>query len=215
MPSATEPTLDQAAALQARLDRLAARRATTPDGATGAAPKPTRRRHPAAGSRLAALGLSVASTSGLGAYFLATTTDPGTQLSAATVLDAPAATTTPPPTAPNRGTGNGAAAAADPATTSAVQGSAFQNRWGNVQVQASFAADGSLVAVDAVQTPGGRSRSVHINDHAVPRLEAEALAAQGAHIDSVSGATYTSTDYRRSLQSAIDAARQAGLTHLA
>ena len=51
--------------------------------------------------------------------------------------------------------------------------------------------------------------AVWINDQAVPRLDSEALQVQSADIHTVSGATYTSTDYRRSLQSAIDAARDA------
>ncbi|WP_347405358.1 ferric reductase-like transmembrane domain-containing protein [Micromonospora sp. WMMD980] len=44
------------------------------------------------------------------------------------------------------------------------------------------------------------------NDYAVPILRQEALTAQSARIDSVSGATVTSDGYRESLQSAIDAA---------
>ncbi|MCL2731147.1 MAG: FMN-binding protein, partial [Actinomycetia bacterium] len=39
-----------------------------------------------------------------------------------------------------------------------------------------------------------------------PQLTQEALAAQSAHIDSVSGATYTSDGYVQSLQSALDKA---------
>ena len=37
-----------------------------------------------------------------------------------------------------------------------------------------------------------------------PILHSEALQAQSAQIDTVSGATYTSEAYRESLQSAID-----------
>jgi uncharacterized protein with FMN-binding domain len=43
----------------------------------------------------------------------------------------------------------------------------------------------------------------------VPLLDQQAVAAQSAGIDGVSGATYTSNAYAQSLQSAID---QAGLT---
>jgi len=43
-------------------------------------------------------------------------------------------------------------------------------------------------------------------------LNSEALTVQNADVDTVSGATYTSNDYRRSLQSAIDAANAAGIT---
>jgi uncharacterized protein with FMN-binding domain len=44
---------------------------------------------------------------------------------------------------------------------------------------------------------------------AVPKLIAETLQAQSADIDTVSGATYTSSGYKLSLQSAIDRASQA------
>jgi uncharacterized protein with FMN-binding domain len=40
---------------------------------------------------------------------------------------------------------------------------------------------------------------------AVPKLIAETLKAQSAHIDTVSGATITSDAYAQSLQAAIDA----------
>jgi uncharacterized protein with FMN-binding domain len=40
----------------------------------------------------------------------------------------------------------------------------------------------------------------------VPVLRREALQRQSAEIDTVSGATYTSDGYRRSLQAALDAA---------
>ncbi|MBU9944508.1 MAG: FMN-binding protein, partial [Dermatophilaceae bacterium] len=44
------------------------------------------------------------------------------------------------------------------------------------------------------------------NGRAVPVLNAEVVDAQSAGIDMVSGATYTSEAYIRSLQSAIDQA---------
>jgi len=45
-----------------------------------------------------------------------------------------------------------------------------------------------------------------INSHAVPILNQEAVSAQSAKIDTISGATYTSDGYAQSLQSAIDKA---------
>lgn len=138
-------------------------------------------------------------------------------------------TVTPTPTvveltiAPAAASGAGAAPASVPATTppavaapvvaqTVVQGGVFHNKWGDVQVQAIFAADGTLADVTAVQTPDRDRKSVRINDRAVPQLNTEALAVQSAQVDTVSGATYTSNDYRNSLQSAIDAANAAGLT---
>jgi len=101
-----------------------------------------------------------------------------------------------------------------PAETT-VQGAVFQNKWGNVQVEVTFGADGSLIDISTLQTPYRDGRSVQINNYAVPRLNSETLTAQSAQVDTVSGATYTSNDYRRSLQSAIDTARAAGVTAVA
>lgn len=148
--------------------------------------------------------------------FAATGASAGTEVGAARVVStggAPAPATD----APGSGASTGAAAAA-PATRSTatvVDGAVFHNRWGDVQVEATFGADGALTDVTALKTPGGRDTSVRINEYAVPLLNRSALTAQSADVDTVSGATYTSSDYRRSLQSAIDAARAAGVTAVA
>ena len=47
-------------------------------------------------------------------------------------------------------------------------------------------------------------RSESIDQYAIPELRSEALSAQSANIDGVSGASYTSAAYEQSLQSAID-----------
>jgi len=96
-----------------------------------------------------------------------------------------------------------------------VDGAVSSNRWGNVQVEVTFDASGAITDIVALQTPDDRGRSIEINNYAVPELTSEALAAQSASIDSVSGATYTSNSYAQSLQSAIDAARDAGVTTIA
>jgi uncharacterized protein with FMN-binding domain len=56
--------------------------------------------------------------------------------------------------------------------------------------------------------PQESGRDVRINSSAVPTLNQEVVQAQSAHIDAVSGATYTSAGYVQSLQSAIDAAHR-------
>jgi uncharacterized protein with FMN-binding domain len=84
-------------------------------------------------------------------------------------------------------------------------GSVAQTRWGPVQVKITVSG-GKITDVRAVQVPEGNRRDREINDYAVPILRQEALAAQSARIDTVSGATVTSDGYRESLQSAIDAA---------
>jgi uncharacterized protein with FMN-binding domain len=50
---------------------------------------------------------------------------------------------------------------------------------------------------------GGNYRSQSIDSMAIPILEREAMAAQSANIQSVSGASYTSAGFAQSLQSAL------------
>ncbi|MDX3321748.1 FMN-binding protein [Streptomyces violaceoruber] len=103
---------------------------------------------------------------------------------------------------PSSGTGTGGTSSG----TRTVTGPAVQTRYGAVQVQLTL--DGSrIVAARAVQSPGGDPRSRQINASAVPALIRETLNAQSAHLDTVSGATYTSEGYIGSLQSALDRTR--------
>jgi len=89
-----------------------------------------------------------------------------------------------------------------------VNGAATSTRWGTVQVQV-HVRNGQLVDVVPLAVPDSNSRDYRINSYAVPVLRGEALAAQSANIDTVSGATVTSNGYIRSLQSALDAAHLA------
>jgi uncharacterized protein with FMN-binding domain len=50
---------------------------------------------------------------------------------------------------------------------------------------------------------GGNPRSEQIDEYSVPVLEQEAIQAQSANIQAVSGATYTSEGFVQSLQSAL------------
>jgi len=84
-------------------------------------------------------------------------------------------------------------------------GDAVQEPFGVIQVQATMVS-GKLTAVTVVQMPD-HGRSGFISSDAAPILEGEAIAAQSANIDSVSGATYTSEAYAQSLQSALDQAK--------
>jgi uncharacterized protein with FMN-binding domain len=86
-----------------------------------------------------------------------------------------------------------------------VNGPATSTRWGTVQVQV-HVRNGQIVDVVPLAVPDSNSRDYRINSYAVPVLRDEALAAQSASIDTVSGATVTSNGYIRSLQSALDAA---------
>ena len=78
-------------------------------------------------------------------------------------------------------------------------------RYGPVQVEITVA-NGQLTDVTALQLPSDDRRSASISSRAEPMLRSEALAAQSASIDGVSGATYTSDGYAQSLQAALDAA---------
>jgi uncharacterized protein with FMN-binding domain len=66
---------------------------------------------------------------------------------------------------------------------------------------------GELTKVETVELSGENARTEAINARAEPILREEALKAGSAKIDVVSGATYTSQSYQRSLQAAIDRAR--------
>jgi uncharacterized protein with FMN-binding domain len=112
---------------------------------------------------------------------------------------APAAGSTATP-APTTSTGSGSAA------TATIDGPAVDTRYGTIQVSI-VVAGGQLQDVVALQLPTGR-RSGQISNAAAPILREEALQANSASIDTVSGATYTSDAYAQSLQAALD---QAGL----
>ncbi|MDV9175518.1 FMN-binding protein [Streptomyces sp. W16] len=93
----------------------------------------------------------------------------------------------------------GGAAAAG---TSTVTGAATQTEYGVVQVRLTVAG-GKITKAEAVQAPHGGT-SDQKTALSVPKLNQEVVATQSADITSVTGATYTSGGYKKSLQSAID-----------
>ncbi|MFF8017742.1 FMN-binding protein [Streptomyces sp. NPDC007929] len=90
----------------------------------------------------------------------------------------------------------------------AVTGDAAQTQYGAVQVRLTMN-NGKITQAEAVQAPKG-GRSDQITASSVPRLNQAVVAAQSAEIDAVSGATYTSAGYKKSLQSALDKAKASG-----
>jgi uncharacterized protein with FMN-binding domain len=86
-----------------------------------------------------------------------------------------------------------------------VNGQAIDTQYGPVQVQVTFSG-GRITNVQAIQIPQGTPRDQQINAYAGPILAQEAIQAQSAQIDVISGATFTSEGYAQSLQSAIDQA---------
>jgi uncharacterized protein with FMN-binding domain len=109
------------------------------------------------------------------------------------------------------GTGNAGSAKSGSSSTgtktaaSTVTGSVAQTQWGPVQIRLTVTGS-KITRVSVLQYPNGNSRDVEIANYALPVLIRETLQSQSASIDMVSGATYTSTGYVQSLQSALDQA---------
>lgn len=97
------------------------------------------------------------------------------------------------------------AAPATPSTDGTWAGSAVNTPFGQVQVQVTIAG-GSITDVTALHLTDADGRSVQISNRAAPILRQEVLASQSASVSNVSGATYTTQGYLRSLQSALDQA---------
>jgi uncharacterized protein with FMN-binding domain len=130
---------------------------------------------------------------------LATSPDP-------TRTTTPTSTATPTSTTP--ATSSRASASTStvaPAVPRSVVGPVVTTLYGLVQVRASLLGR-QIVDVQALQLPSDRARSVSISQYAGPRLRYEALQAQSANISLVSGASYTSEGYIRSLQGALNQA---------
>ncbi|MFE2212415.1 FMN-binding protein [Streptomyces canus] len=104
------------------------------------------------------------------------------------------------PSAQPSQTAGGSAGAAAKTVTGAVS----QTQYGPVQVRITVSG-GKITNAEAVQAPKGGT-SDQKTALSIPKLNQEAVAAGSADIDSVSGATYTSEGYKKSLQSALDQA---------
>ncbi|WP_330177281.1 FMN-binding protein [Streptomyces sp. NBC_01498] len=96
-------------------------------------------------------------------------------------------------------------AAEAPPAPRTVLGDAVDTQYGPVQVQLTLSG-GRIVKAEARQAPGSDAQSKSVTANAVPKLNQAAVSAQGAGIDAVSGASYTSKGYQDSLQSALDKA---------
>ncbi len=85
-------------------------------------------------------------------------------------------------------------------------GSVADAYYGYVQVQAVIQG-GKIADVRFLQYPNSHSTSVYINSQAMPYLTQEAIQAQSANINGVSGATATSQAFAQSLSSALAKAK--------
>ncbi len=74
--------------------------------------------------------------------------------------------------------------------------------YGNMQVKA-IIMNGSLSDIQFLVFPNKVDHSLKISNTSLPQLKTEAIAAQNANIDIVSGATQTSEGFKQSLFSAL------------
>jgi uncharacterized protein with FMN-binding domain len=92
-----------------------------------------------------------------------------------------------------------------PAAARTVTGKLASTQYGPMQVQVTLAGT-KITKVTVLQRTNDGAESDQIDANAIPKLTSETLAAQSAHVDAVSGASYTSSGYIQSLQSALDQA---------
>lgn len=78
--------------------------------------------------------------------------------------------------------------------------------YGVVQVKTTIQ-NGRIASSEFVRYPNDRRTSVRINNYAVPHLQTEAVRAQSANVDVISGATLTSNAFVESLQAALNSAK--------
>ncbi len=116
-----------------------------------------------------------------------------------------------PPADPDLGSDEGARPALPPSPDTikrplrdgTATGARVETDYGPVQVKVTVKA-GEIVEVNALILPSLHERSRWIAANLVPRLRQRVLSAQTADVDVMSGATFTSGGYLRSLQSALD-----------
>ncbi|MBI3624171.1 FMN-binding protein [Candidatus Saccharibacteria bacterium] len=78
--------------------------------------------------------------------------------------------------------------------------------YGYIQVRA-IVSGGKLTDVQFLQYPNDRQNSIRINQQAMPYLKQEAITAQSAKVDIISGASDTSTAFIESLTMALNQAK--------
>jgi uncharacterized protein with FMN-binding domain len=94
-------------------------------------------------------------------------------------------------------------AASSPSATRSATGAAVDYHYGILSV--SVTASGKRITKVGIGTlnDGGNFRSQSIDQQSIPILEQQAVQAQSANIQGVSGASYTSAGFEQSLQSAL------------
>ncbi|MDE2144453.1 MAG: FMN-binding protein [Patescibacteria group bacterium] len=91
-------------------------------------------------------------------------------------------------------------------TDGTYTGSPADAYYGTVQV-AAIISGGKLSNIRFMQYPSDTGHSIYVSEVALPMLKQEAIQAQSANVDIVSGATETSGAFQQSLQSALSRAK--------
>jgi uncharacterized protein with FMN-binding domain len=115
-----------------------------------------------------------------------------------------AAAASPAATAPSRGSaGSAAPPASAPGGTRTMTGPAVNYNWGVLSVTVTVSGTKITKVGIAALDDGGNPRSQQIDQQSIPILEQQALQAQSANIQGVSGASYTTAGFEQSLQGAL------------
>jgi uncharacterized protein with FMN-binding domain len=150
----------------------------------------------------------------------------GSETASPDVVNPPAATTTDTTPAPTgaatgigNGTGSGSAAGGGAGTDSTggseatglykdgtYTGTAADAFYGTIQVEA-VVSGGQLTDVTFLQYPNAPGHTSDVSNTALPQLKQEAITAQSANVNVVSGATQDSQAFQQSLASALAQAK--------
>jgi uncharacterized protein with FMN-binding domain len=95
----------------------------------------------------------------------------------------------------------GSTATAPAAAARIVHGDAIPFRFGTVQADVELTGS-TITDITTVQAPGGGYQKY--TDRAIPTMRQRIIKAQSTNVAAVSGATYTSRGYAKSVQSALD-----------
>jgi uncharacterized protein with FMN-binding domain len=153
---------------------------------------------------------TAAGLAGVLSYHAAAPTSATGLTSAATSTSARTTGSTPAASAQTSTTSSSSATNTTSTTTSAAEakartatGTDVGYQYGDLELKVTMR-NGKITDVSVVKLDVTDPRSQSIDEGALPELRAEALSAQSAKIDGVSGASYTSAAYVQSLQSALD-----------
>jgi uncharacterized protein with FMN-binding domain len=135
----------------------------------------------------------------------ATTTTPRLP---ATTTTAPTTTSVPPsgggkPASTTTSVAPATTTTSPPAASRSATGTSVNYNYGILSVIVTASAGTITNVTIGSINDGGNPRSQYIDQQSIPLLEQEALSAQSANIQGVSGASYTTAGFEQSLQSAL------------